>query len=713
VRLVQFGEFEFDVRAGELRRGQEKVRLQEQPYRILTMLLERPGEVVLREEICKRLWPNGTVVEVSHGINAAVLRLREALGDSAAEPRFIETVARRGYRLLAPVGVERSEAPAFSAGQMASHFRLEEMLGRGGMGVVYRAEDLTLNRLVAVKFLAPEMAGDPLAVSRFRREARTASALNHPNICTVYAVEECSGQPVIVMELLEGRTLESILAEGPLPVEKALPMALQMVAALEAAQRKGIVHRDLKPGNVMVTPFGVKVLDFGLAKQTVTTQSSSARRVSGAASLVGTPNYMAPELFQGREADGRSDLYSFGLMLFEMLAGGPSGAHLGRALPAAAADLEPVIRRALQANPEERWQSAGDLKAALECAAAARTLHPAIRRPFAERMAPFGAAAAVVAVIAFWIWNSAPMRPMAARQASPRTSVQPPAAPAVRLPGMKPEASGRLNLSPDGRLLAFAAGGEIYVRTIAGGESRLVVSEGGTAGTPFWSPDGRWLAYTKGGGLYTVAAKGGTPRRLGGVNTNIAGTWGPDGTILIGEVRGGLLAFSSTGGPSRRVTTPDANRGETRHLLPQFLPGGRAFLYTAGSDQPDGSALYAGSLDSNSRVRIMAVGSGATFVVRSGSKGYLVFHRDGYLMAQPFDAGPLRTEGGAVRLAGPVNGATAAAASGIGIAEASVTASTLVYRPATLSRRILPAAFSAGARGDVVVVKDWMDGLRF
>ena len=263
VRVFRFGEFELDLRAGELRRGEEKVRLQEQPYRILTMLLERPGEVVLREEICKRLWPNGTIVEVSHGINAAVLRLREALGDSADNPRFVETVARRGYRLRAPVEVEsrrtlpvRCELPpgAFNseelaAGRTIAHFRLEKRICRGGMGVVYRAEDVNLSRPVALKFLAPELAADPLAVGRFQREARTASALNHPNICTVYAVEECFGQPLIVMELLEGRSLESLLTEGPFPIAQALGLAIQMASALETAHGKGIVHRDLKPSN--------------------------------------------------------------------------------------------------------------------------------------------------------------------------------------------------------------------------------------------------------------------------------------------------------------------------------------------------------------------------------------------------------------------------------------------------------------------------------
>ncbi len=356
-RVARFADFELDLRAAELRRDGSRVRLQEQPFRILAILLEHSGEVVMREEIRKLLWPNDTAVEIGHGINAAVLRLREALGESAGNPRLIETLPRRGYRFNGRVEWENappattpapgSDAPGLP-GRNVSHYRVLDRLGSGGMGVVYRAEDLQLGRLVALKFLSPQFAQDADARSRFQKEARAASALNHPNVCTVYSVEEWEGQPFISMELVEGESLTSRLARGPLPAAQAIALAIQVAAALEAAHRKGIVHRDLKPGNLMVTDSGVKVLDFGIAKMD---RGVPTRR----GEVVGTPPYMSPEQMQGRAVDARSDIYSLGLVLREMLAGSRIPPHLER-----------VLARCLEQDPEARWQTAGELKRRLE-----------------------------------------------------------------------------------------------------------------------------------------------------------------------------------------------------------------------------------------------------------------------------------------------------------------------------------------------------------
>ena len=710
VRVYRFAGFELDVRAAELRQGGEKIRLQEQPYRILTMLLEHPGEVVLRDEICKRLWPNGTVVEASHGINAAILRLREALGDSAAEPRFIETVARRGYRFRVTVETEMrrsgsgqkraslagTDSGELAPGQTLGHFCVEEKLGRGGMGVVYRAIDLNLGRAVALKLLAPEMAGDPAAMDRFARESRTASALNHPNICTVYAVEECAGQPVIVMELIEGRTLESILADRAMTVAEALPLAIQMAAAVEAAHRKGIVHRDLKPANIMVTEHGVKVLDFGLAKH------AAASNVTRTGSLVGTPHYMAPERFRGRDSDARSDVYSLGAVLREMVRG-----EMGA--------LEPAVRRALQPDAAERWQSAGDWRAALECVAAAGAAPKVpIRRqgtpPWGRLAAGLSALAATALVLAT---IGRPVEPTQERYT--KSPAEPVHAASFTTNQAKLRVPERLNLSPDGRQLAYANGDSVYVRALDNGEEHVAASGLGAAGTPFWSPDGKSIAFAANKRLYTAPAAGGVATSLAPVNTSAAGAWGPSGTILIGEVGDGLLAVSAGSGASRKLTRPDVTSGETRHLLPQFLPGGKRYLYVAGSDVSGSGMIYAGSLDGAAPVQVVQSDSGAVFVPRSGSNGYLVFERGGFLLAQAFDAATVRVTGEAIRLGGPVTGSPAAAAVGVTIANFSATPSTLAYRVAEKAPsmvRTISFPPQRTASESLVILKDWMARLK-
>jgi eukaryotic-like serine/threonine-protein kinase len=432
--LVRFEDLELDLRAGELRLASGKtVRLTEQPLQILTLLLESPGEVVLREEIRNRLWPNDTIVEFEHSINAAMKRLRQALGESAENPRYIETLARRGYRWKVPVqwveaqrdnaGPAQPEVPAVSPiaveghmiGKKVSHYRVLGVLGGGGMGVVYEAEDLKLGRRVALKFLPEEVASDRAARQRFESEARSASALNHPNICTIYGVEEYEGQPFLAMEFLEGQTLRDLIAtmapgKPALELAMLLDLSLQIASGLEAAHRQGIIHRDIKPANIFVTSHGqAKILDFGLAKlflieaaaadspatdlpeldspheqrHETNSLTASSPFLSRTGVAMGTAGYMSPEQVRGEKLDTRTDLFSFGLVLYEMATGQrafagdtapvlhdailnrvPFSAHqLNPNLPV---EFETIISRAMEKKPEQRYQLASEINADLK-----------------------------------------------------------------------------------------------------------------------------------------------------------------------------------------------------------------------------------------------------------------------------------------------------------------------------------------------------------
>ena len=409
-RRFRFGSFELDVRAGELRKHGVRLHLREQPLRILLLLLEHPGEIVVREEIRLKLWPNETVVEFDHGINTAVKRLRRALGESAEKPHYIETVARRGYRFLGEVEVVESPAldPFASVtphietnkleGKTVSHYRLLEKLGSGGMGVVFRAQDLTLHRHVALKFLPEEYSRHPQILERFRREARAAAALSHPNICTIYEIGAHDRRPFIAMELLEGQTFRDRLTGTPFQVEELVSLAIQIAEGLDAAHRGGIVHRDIKPANLFVTLRGqAKILDFGLAKllperalgaahevpaQQGATAPAAVAELTNPSSPVGTAAYMSPEQARGEALDAHTDLFSFGAVLYEMATGRRAfdgsatepifDAILNRAAtqprklnPDLPAKLEAIVVKALEKVRGRRYQSAAEILADL------------------------------------------------------------------------------------------------------------------------------------------------------------------------------------------------------------------------------------------------------------------------------------------------------------------------------------------------------------
>jgi TolB-like protein/DNA-binding winged helix-turn-helix (wHTH) protein len=355
IRGARFGAFELDFEKRELRKRGIRIRLPDQSFEILAMLVARPGELVGREEIRQRLWPNGTIVEFEHSVNSAVKRLRDALGDTKSRPRFIETVPRRGYRFLEQVNT--LEPPP-----EGRRFRILEEAGRGAMGIVYRAEDIRLGRTVALKLLPEEIAGDSAALARLRSEARISASLNHPGICTLHGMEEHEGRPCLVMEFLDGTSLDKLIAAGPLGLRQALEIGIQVSAALSAAHAQGIVHRDIKPGNLFVTRGGsAKVMDFGIAAAAGDTGTASG----------GTPGYASPEQCQGGSLDSRSDIFSFGTVLHEMLTGRRMFAGDGDSTSPVRPvnvpkSVERVVARCVEPEPANRFQTAAELKTALE-----------------------------------------------------------------------------------------------------------------------------------------------------------------------------------------------------------------------------------------------------------------------------------------------------------------------------------------------------------
>jgi len=540
--LIRFEQFEVNLRSGELCKDGERIRLPEQSFQILAMLLAQPGEVVLRAEIRKKLWPNDTIVEFENSINAAVKRLRVALGDSADQPRYIETLARRGYRWM--VQVEYGEAgPAFLSGQpvdgsphrtvaspnligkRVSHYRVLELIGGGGMGVVYKAEDLKLGRRVALKFLPEELTQEAAAKERFEREARAASAINHPNICTIHGVEEYSGQAFIVMELLEGQSVRDLIAgvgssrdgagKGPLPLDILLDIAIQTAEGLGEAHQKGIIHRDIKPANIFVTRHGhAKILDFGLAKllaadtypgrspdSEIGSPQASDLNLTRTGVAMGTAGYMSPEQVRGEKLDARSDLFSFGLVLYEMAVGqrafsGETAQILHAAIlndapkpvrelnPKVPVRLEGIIGKALEKDRERRYQTASELAADLK--RLRQQIRP-VSGHFTQRLKVAIAATLVLFCVSLASWLVM------------RRTVPEPGLPEVKQRQLtinsadRPIGSGMM--SPNGKMLVYGDAQGLHLQLIDSGETRILPLPEELKGKDidfeigFWFPD--------------------------------------------------------------------------------------------------------------------------------------------------------------------------------------------------------------------------------
>ena len=547
-------------------------------------------------------------------------------------------------------------------------------LGAGGMGEVYRARDTRLDRSVAIKVLSAHLSENPTLRQRFEREAKALSSLQHPHICTLFDVGQEHGVDFLVMEYLEGETLAARLEKGPLPAEQVLRYGIEIADALDKAHRQGVVHRDLKPGNIMLTKAGAKLLDFGLAKAATnivasalsqyapTVSQSPTSPLTAEGTIVGTFHYMAPEQLEGREADARSDIFSFGAVLYEMATGrkafpGKTQASAIAAIltaepppitqlqPLTPPALERVVRICLEKDADERWQTAHDLKLQLQWIAEGGSLAgvpaPVVARRKHWQLAGWAAAAvfALLAVVfAVGFVRRAPAPPRVLR--------------ATLLP---PEKATFVHtvISPDGTQLAFVARAEggkemLWVRRL---EALAAQPLPGTEGAnfAFWSPDSRSIGFFANGKLKKVEAAGGPPQTVCDAPEGRGGTWASDGTILFAPHPGTVIhRVPAAGGVATPVTKFDQSRTDATHRWPYFLPDGQHFIYAVrgGAETTEESALNVESLDGKVKKLLVHAWSKPAY-----ASGYLLFVREGTLMAQRFDTSRLEMTGDAFPLA--------------------------------------------------------------
>jgi hypothetical protein len=593
---------------------------------------------------------------------------------------------------------------ALTAGTRLGSYEVVAQIGAGGMGEVYRAHDTKLARDVAIKVLPANFVNDPERLSRFQREARMLAALNHPNIATIYGLEQSGELACLVMELVPGETLAERVKSGPLPVEVALKIAIQIAEALEAAHEKQIIHRDLKPANVKVTPEGkVKVLDFGLAKafdgDSATEDMSNSPTLSRAATMqgviLGTAAYMSPEQAHGKAVDKRTDIWAFGCVLYELLTGkqsfhGESTAEIlaavlkeepdWQAIPASTpVKIRELLGRCFQKNLRQRLHDAADARIEIEEALAAPATAESApplkgirllgRR---ELIVGLGALLIVAAIVGLATWNLKPTPP-SPPQAVTRTVINLP--PGRVLAGF--ESGPAVAISPDGTRLVYAAtqGGiqRLYLRAMDSLMEAQPIPDTEGASSPFFSPDSQWLGFLTAGGLKKISAGGG-PAATITVAANAGATWGSHGVIAFPPGNGlPLQQVPDAGGAPQPLTRLE--KGDGSHRWPELLPGGRAVLFAAATSSANWT---------NVQIAVQTVGAGERRILIQGGtqprytpSGHLVYAQGGSLMAATFDPERLQITGLSVPV---VNGVVQSISSGAAQYSISTTGS-LVYVP--------------------------------
>ena len=553
---------------------------------------------------------------------------------------------------------------ALTAGMKLGPYEIQSPLGAGGMGEVYRARDVRLDRTVAIKVLASHLSSSPELKQRMEREARAISSLNHPNICHLYDIGSQDGTDYLVMEFLEGETLSERIANGPLPLNEILKIGIAIAEALAVAHRQGIVHRDLKPGNVMQTKGGAKLMDFGLAKSAAAGISatgssapllSAARTMSGASpvsplttagTMIGTIQYMSPEQIEGKEADARSDLFALGAVLYEMVTGsrpfeGKSQISVASSIlekdpepisatqPLTPPTFEYIVTTCLAKNPDERFQTAHDVALQLKWIAQSGTsaLRPAEKkRDHREGLAWLLAAGLALLLIAFLLW-------WRGSKATEQTTY---------FSAPLPFAARDVAISPNGHTVAIVGHREsernnlLWIYEPGSQEATTLVGTEG-ANFPFWSPDGRSLGFFADGKLKKITLAGGPVQTLCDAPTGRGGAWNKDGVILFtpsGLLGVGISRIAATGGTPVQVTVPDKSLSEDSHRWPVFLPDGIHYLYSAVnlSGRKDLYSIFVGSLNSNEKRFVLRTRANAEYAA-----GYLLFYRDQTLFAQHFD----------------------------------------------------------------------------